>query len=324
MRYLLPILLPFIMVLDGDAGLGSQRPRLGIDARITATPVLLDPAQPNRKRVGALTYLGGWVLESADPAFGGFSAMAIDRGALMLVSDAGNIVRLAIDSRGAIRGSSFGDLPGGPGPGDRKRDRDSESITLDPQTGLYWAGFERFNAIARYSPGFGRMEAIATPVAMQEWPHNGGAEAMVRLHSGRFLVFSEAAGERGRNDALMFAGDPADPVSKPVRFQYRTPAGYRVTDAAQLADSRVILLHRRVSLPDYFSAKVAILDPSLIREGATVSGKEVASFIRPMTVDNMEAMAVTRENRRTILWIGSDDNFKGPFQRTLLMKFALD
>jgi hypothetical protein len=37
----------------------------------------------------------------------------------------------------------------------------------------------------------------------------------------------------------------------------------------------------------------------------------------------MEALSVTRELGRTIVWIASDDNFS-PLQRTLLLKFALD
>jgi hypothetical protein len=36
----------------------------------------------------------------------------------------------------------------------------------------------------------------------------------------------------------------------------------------------------------------------------------------------MEALSVTVENGRTIVWMASDDNF-GPLQKTLLLKFAL-
>ena len=39
--------------------------------------------------------------------------------------------------------------------------------------------------------------------------------------------------------------------------------------------------------------------------------------------DELQALSVAEENGRTILWIASDDNFMG-FQRTLLLKFALD
>jgi hypothetical protein len=36
----------------------------------------------------------------------------------------------------------------------------------------------------------------------------------------------------------------------------------------------------------------------------------------------MEALSVTQENKRTIIWLASDDNFI-PLQRTLLLKFEL-
>ncbi|MBB5684494.1 esterase-like activity of phytase family protein [Sphingobium boeckii] len=323
MRLLIPILLPFILVLGGDAGGGSRRVLIGNDTRIVATPVPLDPDHPKRGRAGGLIYLGGWVLQGKAPGFGGISGMAMDRDALMLISDAGGFMRLTVDSQGAIRGARFGDFRGGPGTGARRRDRDSESIAIDSASGRIWVGFERFNAIARYAPGFAAMEALAFPAAMKAWPGNGGPEAMVRLSDGRFLVFSEAAGQRGQNDALLFDRDPTDPAAKSVVFRYRPPAGYRITEAKSLPDGRLILLHRRLSFPEYFSAKVAILDPAEIKEGAIAQGKEIASLVRPMAVDNMEAMAVTQENRRTIIWIGSDDNFGGTFQRTLLMKFAL-
>lgn len=323
MRLLIPILLPFILVLGGDAA-GGGRVQMGHDTRIIATPVPLYPADPENNRIGGLTYLGGWVLAGKEPCFGGFSAMVMDRGGLLLINDAGGYARLAVDGGGAIRGADFGDLPGGPGTGRIRQERDSESIAIDPVTGQIWVGFERFNGIARYAPRFARMEALAYPLSMKDWPSNGGAEAMVRLRDGRFLVFSEAAGQRGSNDALLFAGDPTDPAAKPIQFRYRTPEGYRVTEAKELPDGRLIMLHRRISLRHYFSAKVSILDPGGIKAGAIMSGKEIASLIRPMTVDNMEAMAVTQENRRTIVWIGSDDNFGGTWQRTLLMKFALE
>ena len=51
-------------------------------------------------------------------------------------------------------------------------------------------------------------------------------------------------------------------------------------------------------------------------------GRQIADFHRPINVDNMEALSVTREQGRTIVWIASDDNYN-PLQRTLLMKFAL-
>jgi len=325
MRVRLLLLFLLLILLPGDTTLFGGRPRLGTDTRIRAIAVPLDARDPARRRLGPLAYLAGWEIRGRDPAFGSFSAMTIEDGVLVMLSDAGGIQRLAVDGAGAIRGISFADLPGGPGPGREKRERDSESMTRDPATGQIWVGFENANAIGRYAPGFARMEALARPRAMRRWPYNGGPEAMVRLRSGRFLVFSETAGARaGQSEALAFDGDPTAPGAVPLRFYYRPAADYCVTDAVELPDGRVLLLERGVGLPDLLSAKLSIVDPRAIRADETLPGREIATLARPITVDNMEAMALAREGGRTILWIASDDNFSSPFQRTLLMKFALD
>ena len=60
-----------------------------------------------------------------------------------------------------------------------------------------------------------------------------------------------------------------------------------------------------------------------LREGAVLSGEEIAHLRPPTTVDNMEGLSIGREGRRTIVWIASDDNFSA-LQRTLLLKFALE
>ena len=73
-----PVILPFALVLGGDAGQGYQRPILGGDTRITAAPVALDPAHPQRTRLGPLRYLGGWVLTGSDRRFGGMRGNGLE------------------------------------------------------------------------------------------------------------------------------------------------------------------------------------------------------------------------------------------------------
>jgi hypothetical protein len=48
----------------------------------------------------------------------------------------------------------------------------------------------------------------------------------------------------------------------------------------------------------------------------------LARLAPPLSVDNMEAMAVREEAGGRSVYLGSDDNFM-PFQRTLLLKFGL-
>jgi hypothetical protein len=290
---------------------------------IVAKPVALDPSDLARTRVGGLQYLGGWVLRSNDKRFGGISSMVVRRGEVVALSDTGTVIGFHIDARGRIADTRIMPLPDGPGKDASKENRDSESLQRDP-SGRYWVGFERANEIWRYAPGFARAEQHTAPAAMQRWPENGGAEAMVRLADGRFLVFSEEQpGSVRSTEVLLFAGDPTIPGPAPIRLGYHAPDGYRVTDGVELADGRIVLLNRRFTLLEGVSAFVTIVDVSGITAGQVLTPRIVARLAAPITVDNMEALSMEREAGRTILWIASDDNFSG-LQRTLLMKFALE
>lgn len=293
-------------------------------ARLTATPVALDPADRGRTRVGALAYLDGWVLRSQDRRFGGVSSMSFQNGRLIALSDGGILFTLAL-ARGTVTLDGIEELPDGPGSRLSKADRDSESSTYDPASGRTWVGFETRNAIWRYGPGFARGEAHVEPKEMAQWPANLGAEALARLRDGRFLVFAETDALRhdGANEALLYTGDPTAPGATPLRFAYRAPAGFAITDAAELPDGRVLVLHRKVSLMEGIVAALTVFDPRAIRPGAVIAGREIARLAAPVTVDNMEALAIAREAGRTVVWIASDDNYS-PIQRTLLLRFALD
>lgn len=322
-RLLIFPLMPLFLI--GHYSGESRRPILGTDTRVEAVPVSLDAGGPTRTRIGPLTLLGGWQLRGPDDAFGGFSAMAAAGNDLLLLNDAGGVVQLTLGDRGRVANISFTDLPGGPDGGWSRPSRDTESFTRDPDSGQMWVGFERSNMIWRYSPDLKRAEAQAAPIAMRGWSDNGGAEAMLRLASGHFLVLPESAYSDGkRNMALLFDRDPTDSAARVTRFLYKPLPGFRPTDAAQLADGRVLVLHRRFTLSEFFTAKLAVIDPAEIREGATVRAREIAHFAPPVVADNFEALAVTQQNGRQILWMASDDNFRSPFQRNLVLKFAVD
>jgi len=144
---------------------------------------------------------------------------------------------------------------------------------------------------------------------------------MARLQDGRFLLIQEDDGDDGTSQAVLFAGDPAMPDTISLTVRYRPPKGHRITDAALLPNGRLILLSRGFTWRGGWSAKLLTADlPS--KAGQTLQTFEVATLAAPLTVDNMEALAVTSEGGRTILWLASDDNLN-PLQRTLLMKFEL-
>ena len=295
-----------------------QRPAPALDrAALEAVPVPLDRADPSRRRVGALEFLGGWSLESPAQPFGGISALHVEGGEGVAFSDSGLVFRFPLPpARGPVR---IERLVAGPGPPQRKTDRDVEAAVVRGR--LAWIGFERVNAVWRYDRIGWRETAGSFPAKMEEWEANKGAEAMLRLPDARFLVFSE--GEGGESDAILFHGDPALPGTPTTRLRYRPPQGYRITDAALLPDGRMLLLNRRFRLLGGVAAKLTVADPGRLREGTAIEGREIAAFRPPMSVDNFEALAVAEEGGRTILWMASDDNFN-PLQRTLLLKFALD
>lgn len=315
-----------MVLLLGTSWSGDERlPLYDGVPNVTVTPVPLDGDDPARRRVGALTYLGGLRFASRDAAFGGYSSLAIDGDRFTLLSDGGLTFgfRMRADLRPGM--FTFGALPDGPGVGWRKRDRDSEALTVDPATGRVWIGFESHNAVWRYAPGLARAERGAEPAAMHDWPRNGGAEAMVRLRDGRFLIFAEGDDGMGADrPALTFDRDPTDPGAIVQEFRYRPPAGYFVTDAAQLPDGRLLVLTRAFTFPSGFTAKLMLVDTSTIRAGAVLGGRELATLTTPTIHDNFEGVAVTREGAATIVWLLSDDNGPSLLQRTMLLKFRLE
>lgn len=322
--HILFVVIAVLLLVPGWSGaerlplLTQERPR------ITATPVAIYPGDPTRRRVGALTYLGGVQLRGSDPSFGGFSAMTVVGERFRLLSDGGGIVEFSMGADWQVRDARARDLRYGPGTGWEKRDRDSESMLVQPD-GSVLVGFERANAIWRYDGGLNVAQARVQPPAMRQWSANSGAEAMTLLPDGRRLVFSESYAKRGVPgfEALSFRGEPTGAGTRWHRFRFVPPAGFRVTDAATLPDGRVLVLTRRASLPEMFTARLQVIDSKAIRPGAILRGRTIAAFEGDVLHDNMEALAVVRQGQRTILWIASDDN-QSMLQQTLLLKFQLD
>jgi hypothetical protein len=282
------------------------------------TPVALDVEDPGVTRLGRLVFLGGWALTSNDARVGGISALHVESGEALAMSDAGWRIRLPLPMGRAVVRARVSMVEEGPGPPGDKANRDIESLVV--HRGDAWIGYEQSNAIWRYDRTSFARRSSAEPPAMREWSDNAGPEAMVRLPDGRFLVFAE--GDGGDSEAALFAGDPAVAGTPALRLRFRPPEGYRITDAAMLPDGRLALLSRKVRLFDGFTARLTLASLPGPGERALIAAEEAAAFEGRISRDNLEALSVTREGGRTILWIASDDNYN-PFQRTLLMKFAL-
>jgi hypothetical protein len=163
---------------------------------------------------------------------------------------------------------------------------------------------------------------------MEHWPMNGGPEAMLRIAGketgeARFLIFSEsAANKNGGFEALMFDGDPVNDETDPIRFGYQPPEGFNITAAALLPGGRALLLFRRFTPLEGFSAILSIASLSEIKPGEVWASTKIATLKPPIRADNMEALVVTVEGEDIIIWIASDDNFIS-LQETILLKFRL-
>lgn len=305
----------------------SPAPPANDSQYIALEPIALDARPPARTRVGRLAFLGGWKITSDNGEFGGISSMlALPDNRFLMLSDNGTLVGFTLDEANnqAIR-PFIAPLPDGPAPPNEyaKKNWDSESFLHDPKTGQFWVGYEHQHSIWRYGPSFARKESVNFPKAMQKWPDNGGAEAMLRLRDGRFLVFSESAEySKGGYEALIFDADASEPNSKAVLMGYRGPKGYRLTDAAILDDKTALMLHRRFTPFDGVSAILSIAQLADFQPGKVATSVPVATLKPPVKVDNMEALAVTRDGDKIIVWIASDDNFS-TLQESLFFKFQL-
>lgn len=322
MRILLSILIVLIFLPDWS---GTPRlPLLGPNPHFRVEPVTLDPDDPKVQRVGDLVWLGGVVLKSSDPEFGGFSSLHIAGDRFTLLSDGGDIVRFTMGRHWRIHHQTFAELPAGPGTGWSKRDRDSESMSVDPKTGAIWVGFESFNQFWRYDSTFRHAEAHVAPPTMRNWPENEGPEAMTLLPGGGMATIAETKpwrGQKGRG-GIVFYGDPVEHPRRGFRFNYIPPDGYDVSDMTILPDGNWLILNRRFAWAR-FSNVLTVVDPAQVRPGASVRGREIATLAAPLIHDNFEGVAITREAGATIVWLVSDDN-QFFLQRSLLLKFKLD
>lgn len=285
--------------------------------RITAS-ALDDPAA----RKGMLRFVRGWRLESPNPAFGGFSAMAIvgpDR--FQLASDGGYGARLTLPPGGRVEDALIAPLPSPGRRANKKSAGDFEAMAFDRASGVTWVALEGRNQVWRFDAALARVESRAV-LPKPRWPVNSGPEAMVRLADGRTLIFSEDASDdpRGRA-ALLFAGDPAVPGARATRFVYADEGKGLVSDAAALPDGRILLVHRKLGLRPVFTTIVAIADPADIRPDGVIRSRAIGRVPAPLA-ENYEGAAVEVRGGRTFLWLVSDDNFNS-WQRSLLVEFEL-
>ena len=316
------VLLMFILLMNGRHG-GMTPPATFDSVTIQARSLPLEDAG-DAAYFGPLRLTGAWHLSGSHGAFGGFSSLfQKEDGSLIALNDTGELFGFRVSG---AEGQGFVEpLP-------RKGIEatwpswkwDSESMQRDPVTGRIWVGFELQQRICRYAPDFEDVEACVTPPEMRNWPTTGSIESLVRLGDGRFLAIAEMGmNAAGAHDVLLWQGDPVDPATPPpVHLSYRPPTGFRPTDALWLGGGRMLVLNRRLTLADGFTARLTLVKLPRLEEGAVLTGPVIATFAPPGLADNFEAIALGRDDGKPVLWLAADDNHFF-LQRSLLMRFAL-
>ena len=130
--------------------------------------------------------LRGWRLTAPDRRFGGLSALAVERGALLALTDSGVVARFAPPIAGAPLRIALHDLPDGPGHPLRKSSRDSESLLPDPAGRGWWVAFENRHSLWLFDRGFRRV--LAQRRLKVDWPVNRGGEALAWGGAGPMVL----------------------------------------------------------------------------------------------------------------------------------------
>ncbi|RMF10317.1 MAG: hypothetical protein D6763_05935 [Alphaproteobacteria bacterium] len=305
---------------------------------VVAEPVSLHFEHQNVERVDGLTYLGGIEIKSDDPRFGGLSGLRVspDGQTMLAVSDHGSWVGATLQySQGRLTGVS--DLviapilnsEGRTLPELDKVHADAEALTEIPGSGLVVA-FEGDHRLWHYGASLTdafhdkRPLPLPLPVDMvqtiAQLPSNMGIEGLTTLLNGDILAIAEGGLDKenetlkawlvGRSGIRMLA--------------YHARDNFKPTDLATLPNGDILVLERRFTLLQGLATRLRRVRAASLHDDAPLEGEIVATLAFPYNIDNMEGLAVRRnEAGETLVYMVSDDNFN-PLQRTLLMMFRLE
>jgi hypothetical protein len=312
----------------------SQRATSPVRIDVSAVPIAsFNPRNPSQTRFGALEFRGGLILSSANESFGGYSALNIDPdgSSFIAVSDRGTWLRGRLvyrDGRPAgIADAEVAPLLGADGKTLRSRNWfDTESLTQ--RDGMLYVGIERVEQIVRFNYKrdglMARGEAIPVPPDFKTFKNNKSLECLAAPPKGApfsdsIIAVTEASlDEAGNMRSFVLNGPDV------MRFTVKRHDDFDISDCTVVPPNDLLLLERRLALlRGGLAMRIRRVPLSSIKPGAVVDGTTLIEADLGYELDNMEGIAVHRNARgETIISLMSDDNFL-PFQRTLLLQFAL-
>lgn len=244
-----------------------------------------------------LRLAGAWRVTSSDPRMGGVSAVAVDRGGLLALTDSGVAIRLPKPGATTIL-ADFRDLPAGPGDARSKAGRDSEALVRDANGRGWWVAFENRHSLWLFDRDLGRVKR-RIDLGPLRWRPNKGAEGIVST-ADDLLLIPESGEQLVRLDGAA------------IRRNALVNQVGRLADAAMLPDGRIIVLARSYG-PAGFSARLLLLDGVRLRPLARLGlGR----------LDNPEAIAAEPlPGGGMRLWVMTDNDYR---RRVPTLLIALD
>ena len=280
-------------------------------------------------------FIGAYRWSVADPRFGGFSAidMSVDGTEFIAVNDKGAFVqgRFHRTTQGTIARVEAGPvtrLKSVSGAPLTINENDSEglAIALD---GTVYVSFEGPARVLRYSALDGPAQALPTPRAFRDFPHNAALEALAIDEQGALYTLPEDVTESKRIRLLIGQRGnhkgPAFPVWRFANGRWTQPFdlprdGVFLPVAADFGpDGRLYVLERSFHGLAGFASRVRSF-----RVGTDALSDEQVHLQSPTGLhDNLEGLSVWRDKTGAIrLTMISDDNFL-PLQRTEIVEYRL-
>ena len=296
---------------------------LVLDVRPIANFSLAGLAEP----AGKLQVLGGLYISSENPDFGGFSGIdMLDDGTAFLIADSGSFMRARlVHENGRLAGIASAEI----GPlfpdGDMSKDvGDAEDVAFDPadrRKGVI-VRERQPNAMLAFTLDEGRPGGFQPKLV-------GADDRILRSNKGLESVAyapetSPIAGEIVAIAERHPRGAEAIPgwIAGKGAFEIVPHDNFDVSSARFLPDGDLILLERRY-LPWGIGARLRRIDGDTIEVGARIDGEYLLDAGITSQIDNMEGLAIHRDEAgRTVLTLVSDDNHS-ILQRTLILQFEL-
>jgi hypothetical protein len=267
-----------------------------------AAELRFDPVRFNPSGFAPLRLLGAWRITSHHPGLGGISALALDGGELLALTDSGVVMRFPKPGS-LLAVVSVRDLPDGPGDPDFKMNRDSEAFARDPGGRGWWVAFENSDELWLYDYQF-RRALERRPIPTKRLAFNKGIEGLASSGSDLLLLPEEG----GRVLRLGSGGWTEIPLDFAAR---------RSSDLAALPDGSLLAIERDLSIHG--------IENSLVRLTPCAAGYclDWRKRLPVGLIDNVEGVAVEPlPSGSARLWMVTDDD-SAPPRRTVLIAAEL-